>query len=189
MANSMIKQLSLLLLLISLGFTAGDAVNAQNQKHATDRDLILNGSGMRKRGFLRIYQVNLFLLNQETNAEKILMLDEPREIVMRINFNIHTLTPNILTTELQTGFRENNVPLTDELKSQFAFFATLLEDLNKSDTMSFSYLPGVGTKVSIKGKEKAIVPGKIFADAFLRIWLGPKPLGGKGLKKKLLGIN
>jgi hypothetical protein len=48
------------------------------------------------------------------------------------------------------------------------------------------YLPGAGTRVTIKGQVKGVIPGQDFNDALLEVWLGARPASG-GLKRAMLG--
>jgi hypothetical protein len=52
--------------------------------------------------------------------------------------------------------------------------------------MAFTYVPGEGTTVEVKGEEKGTIEGKEFADALFASWIGEHPATGK-LKKGLLG--
>jgi hypothetical protein len=52
--------------------------------------------------------------------------------------------------------------------------------------MVFTYTPGQGTAIEVKGAEKGAIEGKGFADALYASWIGDKPATGK-LKKGLLG--
>jgi len=57
------------------------------------------------------------------------------------------------------------------------------------EEMTFTYVPGSGTEVTIAGKVKGTIAGKEFADALLRAWIGPKPGPGEGFKKDILGAK
>jgi hypothetical protein len=62
-----------------------------------------------------------------------------------------------------------------------------MEDIEKGQQFVFSYLPGQGTRVNVKGVTKGTIEGKAFADALFKAWIGPKPGPGEGFKKRLLG--
>jgi hypothetical protein len=42
--------------------------------------------------------------------------------------------------------------------------------------------------VSVKGVEKGTIEGKAFADGLFKVWIGPRPGPGEGIKKQLLGL-
>ncbi len=53
------------------------------------------------------------------------------------------------------------------------------------DILQFDITGDGATTFSANGKVKATIPGKDFSSAFLKIWLGAKPVQG-GLKRDLL---
>ena len=53
--------------------------------------------------------------------------------------------------------------------------------------MLLDYVPGSGTKVTIKGVEKGVVEGEDFNAALLDIWLGDEP-ADDDLKEAMLGL-
>ena len=54
------------------------------------------------------------------------------------------------------------------------------------DRMSFTYQPGMGTEIAVKGAAKGTIAGKPFADAIFACWLGSVPPNAE-LKTGLLG--
>jgi hypothetical protein len=61
-----------------------------------------------------------------------------------------------------------------------------MENVEEGDTMTFTYVPGEGTTVSVRGEEKGTLGDKAFADAMFASWIGQHPATGK-LKKGMLG--
>jgi hypothetical protein len=53
------------------------------------------------------------------------------------------------------------------------------------DRYALTYLPGVGTELSLNGRPLGTIPGEDFAAALFSIWLGPHPLDDD-LKRTLL---
>jgi hypothetical protein len=85
------------------------------------------------------------------------------------------------------GLEDNTPNYSPELKKQFDTMAGMMEDVKDGDLIVFTYLPGKGTEVKVKGKIKGIVEGKSFADALFACWIGPDPGPGEGFKDDLLG--
>ena len=44
-------------------------------------------------------------------------------------------------------------------------------------------------QVMVRGEGKGTLPGKVFADALWKAWIGPKPGPGEGFKRGLLGVR
>jgi hypothetical protein len=65
------------------------------------------------------------------------------------------------------------------------FNAMFTEAMTSGDRIVFDYVPGQGTRVTIKGEEKGIIAGKDFNDALLSIWLGDEPVSSD-LRQDLL---
>ena len=63
-----------------------------------------------------------------------------------------------------------------------------MEEMRDGDKLMFTYRPGKGTEVNVKGKVKGTLEGKTFSDALFACWIGPKPGPGESFKKGLLGI-
>jgi len=56
----------------------------------------------------------------------------------------------------------------------------------REEAIVFTYAPGRGVSVEVKGQVKGVIPGDDFARALFSIWLGPKP-PDPDLKSGLLG--
>jgi hypothetical protein len=64
-----------------------------------------------------------------------------------------------------------------------------MDDIKKGEQFAFTYEPGKGTTVMVRGEAKGTLPGKVFADALWKAWIGPKPGPGEGFKRGLLGVQ
>ena len=63
---------------------------------------------------------------------------------------------------------------------------TAVKAVKKGDVVLLDYLPGAGTRVTVRGEDKGTIPGEDFNRALLRIWLGESPADAS-LKKAMLG--
>ena len=61
-------------------------------------------------------------------------------------------------------------------------------DVRPGDRYALTYVPGVGTELSLNDESLATIPGEDFAEAYFGIWLGDQPLD-EDLRDKLLGIQ
>jgi hypothetical protein len=131
-----------------------------------------------------VYVAGLYLPTRESDAEKILAADEPRHLVMQF---VHDVDKGKMCNAWNEALANNTPDASPDLKAQFETLCSYMEDIKKGEQFVFSYLPGEGTRVEVKGSSKGMIPGKPFADALFKAWIGPKPGPGEGFKRNLLG--
>ena len=162
-----------------------DGVTLPTQMDVDGQALVLNGTATRKKFIVKVYVAGLYLPARETDAERILDADEPRHLVMQF---VHDVDKKKMCDAWNEGLEKNTPDATPELKGQFETLCSYMEDIKKGEQFVFTYLPGSGTRVSVKGVEKGTIEGKAFADALFKVWIGPRPGPGEGFKKGLLGV-
>ncbi len=161
------------------GVTMPDAITVG------EHTLTLNGMALRKKFIVKVYVAGLYLVSQSSNAEEILAADTPRQMVM--HFISGHGTKSKMCGAWNDGLEDNTPQASAELKQQFAELCAMMVDIKNGETMLLTYIPGEGSKIEIAGVERGSIPGKEFADAVLRCWIGPKPGPGEGFKKNVLG--
>ncbi len=150
-----------------------------------NKALVLNGAGIRKKLFMKIYVCALYLTAKRTAASEILADPEAKRIVM--SFLYKEVGVERQVEGWNKGFRDNNSG--EELKGlqdRINLFNSLFTTVRKGDVIRFDYLPEEGTQVWINDTLNGTVPGEDFFAALLKIWLGPKPAEAN-LKDALLG--
>jgi chalcone isomerase-like protein len=161
-----------------------DGVTLPRRIQAGGRELHLNGTATRKKFIVKVYVAGLYLPVRETDADKILAADEPRHLVMQF---VHNVDKGKMCNAWNEALANNTPDASAELKAQFETLCGYMEDIRKGEQFVFSYLPGEGTHIEVKGVTKGTIEGKPFADALFKAWIGPKPGPGEGFKKQLLG--
>ena len=148
--------------------------------------LKLNGAGIRKKFFMDIYLAELYLEQTGAVAQEIIDNQGQKRVVMHILYK--EIPQDKLVDGWNEGFSSNmSETALEALKNRIESFNAMFEGVTKGQLIVFDYLPEQGTRVSIAGALKGIIPGKDFNDALLAIWLGDKPVT-KSLKKELLGL-
>ncbi len=180
-----------LLLLVSTSINAKELLNVQLEESihidGVEQPLLLNGAGIRYKFFFKIYVGALYLSEKNTHADKILTLDQPNRIVM--HFVYDEVPREKLVNGWNEGF-ENNLS-SDEMKLlelRLKRFNEMFSGVQNGDVILLDYLPGKGTRVSIKGQVAGMVEGADFNRALLSVWLGDDPVTEE-LKDALLGID
>jgi hypothetical protein len=161
------------------GVTMEDSIEVDGQA------LVLNGMALRKKFIFKVYVAGLYLPQKETDAKKILSADGMRHLVMHWVRGVGT---GKINDAWYDGLKANTPNYSPELKKQFDTLCSYMEEVKDGDKIIFTYTPGKGTTVKVKGKEKGVIEGKEFADALFACWIGPKPGPGEGFKEDLLGL-
>jgi hypothetical protein len=161
------------------GITLPDTLDVNGQP------LVLNGMALRKKIIFKVYVAGLYLPAKEKDSEKILAADETRCTVMHF---LRSVDAGKINEAWFDGLKANTPSYSPELKKQFDTLASLMEDLKDGDKLVFTYKPGSGTEVKVKGKIKGTLGDKVFADALFSCWIGKKPGPGENFKKGLLGM-
>jgi hypothetical protein len=147
--------------------------------------LRLNGAGVRRKLLFALYAIGLYLPAPESDPARVLALDGPRRVLMRILYK--EISREQLVAAWNEAFVANHSPAElAPLQARIDRFNAAFESLHAGDTVLIDYLPGKGTRLEINGRAREEIPGADFAAALLRIWLGPAPVSS-GLKAELLG--
>ena len=86
----------------------------------------------------------------------------------------------------EEGMRRNvDAATLAALRPRLEQFAALFVDVRPGDRYALTYLPDVGTEVSLNSRPLGTIAGADFAAALFAIWLGPQPLD-EPLKQALL---
>ena len=148
------------------------------------KQLVLNGAGVRRKFFVRIYACALYLEHATSDAHAAIAMDGAKQL--RIHFVHDRLSQNQITSAWNDGFEANHEPpALSPLAQRIAAFNALWPELVAGDQAVLSFDPSSGTDVQINGVRRGMIPGRDFFAATLRIWLGENPVDGS-LKRDLL---
>jgi chalcone isomerase-like protein len=177
---------ALLSLLLALPAGAGTlaGVTLPDKAEVKGQTLVLNGMGLRKKLFIKVYVGGLYLPQREKNAAKVLGTDAARRMVMHF---IYDVSKDQMCEAWNEGLEQNTPNAPAEVKKAFATLCGWMDGVGKGNRLVLTYLPGEGTTVEINGKAKGTLPGKAVADAILATWIGPDPAPGEDFKKAVLG--
>jgi len=155
--------------------TLPDTITVGNQT------LVLNGMGLRSKMFIKVYVGGLYLEKKTNDAAAVIQSDSPKRVVLQFIYG--EVTREQMVEAFEDGFKGNapNAP-----KAQVQQLLGAIETMKKGEQMVVTYLPGTGTTLSLRGKDKVTIPGLPFAQAVFSVWFGPKPPSGD-LKSGMLG--
>lgn len=149
-----------------------------------DQTLVLNGAGIRKKLFSRVYVCALYLPKLTRDASAILDSDRPWQVAMHFMRNIDH---HDVLQAFKDSFERDPLPQSPQSEAELEKFHVVLDDLKKGQDLTIRYVPGVGTTLHAPTANSSTVPGREFANAILRTWLGSNPVDPQ-LKDKMLGM-
>jgi hypothetical protein len=193
---------NLLLIGVIATFGAGPARGKQcasaafpEQAQVEGSALMLNGLGLRQemRSKVNVYQTTkrkvsvyvaaLYVPKTSSDANAILESNLPYQLVLRFASNV---AADDITSEWDEGFEMNANGQLPALKERIAMLDGWMADVRPGQRLIFTFKPGAGVQVDVKGSVKGTIKGDDFGKAFLSIWLGADPPTPE-LKTGLLG--
>lgn len=142
----------------------------------------LAGTGLlRYKMFFRAYVAALYL--GEGVAAQDVFEDVPKRIELRYFWSIDGADfgpagDQVLAKNVDADTFATLRPRLEELNAAY-------EDVRPGDRYALTYVPGVGTELTLNGAVKALIPGADFAASYFRIWLGEQPID-RAMRDQLL---
>ena len=150
-----------------------------------EETLQLNGMALRSKAIFKVYVAGLYLAEKSSDYRAVLAADDHRRLVMH-------WVRSVDKSKVCDGWNDSleaNVPnASTELKGDFETLCGMMADAKTGDLFVFTYVPGTGTTVEVKGTTKGTIDGKQFADALWSSWIGEKPGPGEGFRDDLMGL-
>ena len=164
-----------------------EGVRIDDKVQVGGSELALNGAGVRTRVFFKVYVGALYLPKKAGTTDTVLGEAGAKRIAMHM---LRDLEAEQLLSAFNDGLKKNHAPgdlakLDSQVKQFDAIFAAV-KAVKKGDVVLIDYLPGAGTRVTVRGEDKGTIAGEAFNRALLRIWLGESPADAS-LKKAMLG--
>lgn len=145
--------------------------------------LKLNGYGIRKKFFIKVYIGSLYAQRRITNAAE--ALNDSGDKLIRMNFLHSKVEKEKIIEAFTEGFANNSPDLTGspEVKKFLSLFTA---DFIKGDIVDLTLSADGSVTASHSGKPLGTVASAKLAKAVLAIYLGDKP-ADDSLKKGMLG--
>jgi long-chain acyl-CoA synthetase len=144
--------------------------------------LRLNGMGLRQATALRIkaYVGGLYLEQPTSDPAVVIDSTQRKRVTMKFLRDIDRKS-------LTSGWAE---PLRKiggaKMEPAIAQFTSLIDDVRKGDTLSFTWRPGGGLEIAKNDTVRGTIAGDDFARTLFTVWFGPNP-GDENLKRGMLG--
>jgi len=148
-------------------------------------ELVLNGAGLRKKLFIKLYVGGLYLDTVNNDAAAIVDADAPMMITLDLLSDL--VTRKKMLKALNDGFKNSTGGNTEPLQAEIDQMKEAMQGkISSGDNITYAYEPGVGTHIVHNDKESAVIEGLEFKKALFGIWLSDKP-AQDSLKKAMLG--
>jgi len=175
--------LSLLLLSSHAHALEVAGVNVAPTVSVRQKTLALNGAGIRKKLFVKVYVGALYTERKVASADE--LLRDPGEKLVRMQF-VHKKVEREKIVEAFAEGLANNTPDAAGTPDAKAFLSWFTADFFAGDTVDVSIASDGTVSAAHNGKALGTLRNPGLARGVLRIWFGEKPADA-GLKNGMLG--
>jgi len=152
-------------------------------------ELVLNGAGLRKRLFFKLYVGSLYVQNELAGADAQSLIEADAPMLIQLNILSELLTRDKMVDALNEGFSKstggNVAPIQAQIDEMINAFD---QSIRPGETYRLAYHPDTGTSLLRGGETIATVTGLPFKQALFGIWLSDSPAQAS-LKKAMLAGN
>lgn len=153
------------------------------------RRLVLNGAGVRRRGYYKANVVGLYLPDKLTTVEAIMRLDGPRRIQLHLlrDFTSSTISRIFLSDFKQAATDAEFKALINEVAEIGGIYANVRR-VSPGDVVNIDWQPGMGIVASHNDRvlnDKPIA-SELAYQIYLRMFIGPG--APEDLRGRLLGL-
>lgn len=151
------------------------------------QSLVLNGWGVRKKFFLKLYVGALYLPQKSSNADSILNSNTP--IGVRLHILSKLVSAKRLEKAIKEGFAKSTGDKTAAIQHEVdQFLAFFHDNVSEDDIFDIVYSPQLGVRVLMNGRALGVISGhrEAFRKALFGIWIGHDPVQ-EDLKAAMLG--
>jgi hypothetical protein len=112
------------------------------------------------------------------------------DVPKRLELSYHISIKGPKFGESAEPYLEKNAPPQDlaKLRPRIEQLNKLYRDVKEGDRYALIYAPGIGTTLSLNNVPLGTIEGADFAAAYLRIWLGAKPISD-AMRDDLTGLT
>ncbi|WP_028856196.1 chalcone isomerase family protein [Psychrilyobacter atlanticus] len=152
---------------------------------AVDKKMVLNGAGIRKKLFFKLYVGSLYL--PEKTMDAVAIVEGDKNMTIELNIISKLITSSKLKEALEEGFSTVEPKKMEQIKDRLKIFTGIFEGgkVKSGDVFTFNYIDGK-VETYKNGKHILTTEGQDFKEALFGIWLGDRAID-KGLKAEMLG--
>lgn len=179
-------------LALCMGLNAGAATMEglvfEDGVRLANRELRLNGLGIRAVFIIRGYVAGLYLGEKAVTSQEVTAMPGPKRLQLRM---LRAAGPDDFNNALVAGIRKNasetELARLNGRISQLEHTINAIGMTDMGDVINFDYVPGLGTTLAVNGTLRGTaIAGADFYNAVLGIFVGERPVDER-LKRGLLG--
>jgi len=159
-------------------------VNISDTYSLNNAQLKLNGYGIRKKWFVKVYIASFYTTKKFSNYNEV--ISDNTDKVIKLDF-LHKVEKNKVTDTIREAF-QSITPDLPESEAGKKFFAQFLSDFNVGDTLELIFIPDGTVITKHNNKVLGSIKSSRLAFGLLSIYLGDKPVD-PDLKKGMLGLK
>ncbi len=167
-----------------------DGVEVPTAATVRGKKLVLNGAGVRRRGYYKSNIVALYLPERLTTLDAIMKLDGPRRIQMLLlrDFSQSTVSRIFLADFKQAATDVEFKTLINEVAEIGAIYNNV-KRVEQGDKVNIDWQPGAGIIASLNDRQLNDKPinNELAYQIYLRMFMGPNV--PEELRNRLLGLG
>jgi hypothetical protein len=167
-----------------------EGVEVPTTSTARGKRLMLNGAGVRRRGYYKSNIVALYLPERLTTLDAIMKLDGPRRIQMLLlrDFSQSTVSRIFLSDFRQAATGTESKSLINEIAEIGAIYNNV-KRVEQGDKVNIDWQPGAGIIASHNDRQlnEKPIASELAYQIYLRMFLGPHV--PDELRNRLLGLS
>ena len=167
-----------------------DGVDVPTATTVRGKKLVLNGAGVRRRGYYKSNIVALYLPERLTTLDAIMKLDGPRRIQMLLlrDFSQSTVSRIFLADFKQAATDAEFKALINEVAEIGAIYNNV-KRVEQGDKVNIDWQPGAGIIASLNDRQLNEKPinNELAYQIYLRMFMGPTV--PEELRTRLLGLG
>lgn len=154
--------------------------------NAGEQTVSLNGGGIRKKLFFKLYVGGLYLASKSSDAKAIINADEAMAVKLEITSSM--ISSENMSEAINEGFEKSTGGNVAPLKDKISKFVDTFKksEIVEGNVFDIVYVPGTGVESYKNGKLQSTIEGLDFKKALFGIWLCDEP-ADEDLKAKMLG--
>lgn len=162
---SKIQLMLVLILVIPLHAKEIGGIVLPETPQAGGSNLVLNGAGLRKKLFIKVYAGGLYLTERSSDAKAIVAADQA--MIPRMHFIYNGVSAKKLIDAWNKSFEKGTEGNTSAIQERIdAFNALFTVEAKKGDVYDIVYRPGTGVQVVINGEVAGTIAGVEFKRRF-----------------------